>query len=170
MQTRQQPFEEASRGLGIAPGLDEDVEHNAVLVDGTPKIALHALDTDEDLVHSPFSAWPWPATSQTLGKARGEFLAAASHRLVGDDDTAFCQDQLDIALAEAEHVVQPYGVTDDLGGEPLAVMGVGWRLHASVSSPPGTLVAPVTSVDEARHPERENRRGCGAFRVCISRG
>jgi hypothetical protein len=32
LQTCQQPFEEARRRLGIAPGLDEDVEHDAVLI------------------------------------------------------------------------------------------------------------------------------------------
>jgi len=33
--------------------------------------------------------------------------------------------------AEAEHVVEPDGVADDLGWEPMAVVGVGWRLHAA---------------------------------------
>ena len=32
--------------------------------------------------------------------------------------------------AEAEHVVQPDSVADDLGGEPVAVVGIRWRLHA----------------------------------------
>jgi hypothetical protein len=30
-------------------------------------------------------------------------------------------------------VVQPDSVADDLGGEPVAVVGIGWRLHAAVS-------------------------------------
>ena len=77
-------------------------------------------------------------------KARGEFLAPASHRLVGDDDTAFCQDQLDIAQTEAEHVVQPDGVADDLGREPMAVVGVGWRRHATVSPTSGLLPGLIT--------------------------
>jgi hypothetical protein len=49
---------------------------------------LDALDADEDLVNMPFVAWLWPAASQTVGEAHGEFLAPASHRLVGNDDTA----------------------------------------------------------------------------------
>jgi hypothetical protein len=28
-------------------------------------------------------------------------------------------------------VVQPDSVADDLGGEPVAVVGIGWRLHAA---------------------------------------
>jgi len=35
LQARQQPSEEALRGVCIAPGLNEDVEHNAILIDGT---------------------------------------------------------------------------------------------------------------------------------------
>jgi hypothetical protein len=130
LQTLQEPFEEARRRLGIAPGLNEDVEHNAILIHGAPEIMLHALDTDEDLVHVPLVAGSWPAASQAVGETRGEFLAPASHRLVGNDDTAFSQDQLDIAQAEAEHVIQPDGVADDLGREPMAIVGVRWWRHA----------------------------------------
>jgi hypothetical protein len=41
--------EEALRGVGIAPGLNEDVKHNTILIDGAPEVVLHALDPDEDL-------------------------------------------------------------------------------------------------------------------------
>jgi hypothetical protein len=58
-------------------------------------------------------------------KLAANFLAPASHRLVGDSDTALCQDQLNVAQAEAEDVIQPDGVADDLGREPMAVVGSG---------------------------------------------
>jgi len=38
-QLLQQPFEEALGCWGISPVLDQDVEHDAVLVDGTLKVA-----------------------------------------------------------------------------------------------------------------------------------
>jgi hypothetical protein len=41
LQTRQQPFEEALCRLAIAPRLNEDIEHNAILIDGTPEAMLH---------------------------------------------------------------------------------------------------------------------------------
>jgi hypothetical protein len=47
LHTLQQPLEEALRRLGIAPGLNQDIEHNAILIDGAPEILLHALDADE---------------------------------------------------------------------------------------------------------------------------
>jgi hypothetical protein len=123
LQPPQQASKEALRCLGIAPGLNEDVEHNAILIDGAPEIVLHALDPNKDFVHVPLVAGPWPATAQAVGETRAELLAPASHRLVGDDDTTFRQDQLDIPQAEAEHVVQPHGMADDLSGEPMTVVG-----------------------------------------------
>jgi hypothetical protein len=90
---------------------------------------LHALDPDKHFVHVPLVARSWPAASQAVGKTRSKFLAPASHRLVRDDNAAFRQDQLDIAQTEAEHVVQPDSVGDDLGWEPMAVVRVRWRRH-----------------------------------------
>lgn len=41
----------------------------------------------------------------------------------------FGQQQLDIPQAQTEHVIGPDGVTDDLGGEAMAVMRVWCRSH-----------------------------------------
>ena len=107
VQTRQQPSEEALRRLGIGPGLNQDVEHRIILIDGTPEIILNALDPDKDFVHVPLVARLWPPASQAVSETADELLASASHRLVGDSDAAFRRGQVDIAQAEAEHVVQP---------------------------------------------------------------
>ena len=55
--------EEALRGVGIAPGLNEDVEHNAIVIDGAPEVMLHALDPDEDFVHVALVPWRQPAAT-----------------------------------------------------------------------------------------------------------
>src|SRR6266851_6441821 len=47
LQTLQQPLEEALGSFGVTPFLNEDIEHNAVLIHGAPKIVLHPLDPDE---------------------------------------------------------------------------------------------------------------------------
>jgi site-specific recombinase XerC len=39
------------------------------------------------------------------------------------------QCQFDVAQAEAEHVVQPHSMADDLRGEAVAVVRVGWWFH-----------------------------------------
>ena len=92
LQTLQKPPEEALYGLGIASGLNEDVEYDPSLIDGAPEIVLHALDPDEDFVHVRFVSRLWPAAAQAGGKAGRELLAPAPDRLVGDDNTAFCQE------------------------------------------------------------------------------
>jgi hypothetical protein len=79
---------------------------------------LHALNPDEHFIHVPLVPWPWSAASQAVGKTRAELLASPSHCLVGDDNAALGQDQLNIPQAEAEPIVQPDCVADNLGGEP----------------------------------------------------
>ena len=79
----------------------------------------------------PLVPWPRPAAAQALSETHAEFLAPASYRLVGDHDAALSQEQLNVPQAEAEHVVEPDGVADGLGWEPMAVVAVGWRLHAA---------------------------------------
>ena len=136
LQTSQQPFEEARRRLGIAPGLDEDVEHNAILIDGAPEIMLHALDPDEDLVHVPLVAGSWPAAAQAIRETPSEFMTPTPHRLVEDEDTTFRQNQLDFSETEAEHVIQPDGVADDLGREAVAGVGGGLGRHFTSMAQP----------------------------------
>jgi hypothetical protein len=47
----------------------------------------------------------WHMDEVFIRITRSGLIAPASHRLVGDGDTALSQDQLDIAQAEAEYVV-----------------------------------------------------------------
>jgi hypothetical protein len=48
--TFEQSFEEALGGLTISARLQEYINHFAVLIDGTPKIVLLALDLHEHLI------------------------------------------------------------------------------------------------------------------------
>jgi hypothetical protein len=74
LQTLQKLLEEALRGVGIAPGLNEDVEHNAILIDGMPEILLHASDLDEDLVHVPLVPWRGRRRRKRSAKLASNFL------------------------------------------------------------------------------------------------
>ena len=73
--TLQQPSKETFGCLGIPPWLNEDVEHDAVLIHSTPKIVLYATNPDEHLVHVPFVSWAWPATSQATREGLAKLLA-----------------------------------------------------------------------------------------------
>ena len=86
------------------------------------------------IVGRAFAAHPRPCAScRQVVADGGELLAPAPHRLVGDDDASLSQDQLNIARAEAEHVMQSGSVPDDLGREPMTIVCVGRRHHASIS-------------------------------------
>src|SRR4030088_2296983 len=69
----QQPPEKAFGGFGIPPWLNEDVEHDAVLIHGTPKIMLHSLNPDEYLVEVPLVTGSWASAAKAFGKALAEF-------------------------------------------------------------------------------------------------
>jgi hypothetical protein len=66
LQALQQPLEETLRRLRVAAALNEDVEHDAVLIHGTPEIMLLALDPDEHLVQVPYVDGPLPARCYLL--------------------------------------------------------------------------------------------------------
>ena len=96
LQTLQQSLEEPLCSVGVAPRLDKDIQHNAILIDGAPKIMLHTQDPDEHLIEVPLISGSWSTTSQTIGEIRPEFLPPAPYRLVGDVDATLCQEQLTI--------------------------------------------------------------------------
>ena len=131
LQALQQPAEEVLGSLGIAPILNKDVEDNAVLIDGTPEIARHPLDPDEHFIHVPLVPGPGSVAAQAIAETLAEFLAPPPHCLIGDHDAPLGQEQLNVTQAEAEHVIQPHSMADELGREAMAVVRVGWRLHAT---------------------------------------
>jgi hypothetical protein len=57
--------------------------------------------------------------------------AEVAETLLGDHDASLRQKPLDVAQAEAEHVIQPHGMADDLCREMVAVLRVRWQLHAA---------------------------------------
>jgi len=127
----QQAPKEAFGCLGIPPWLNEDVEHDAILIHGTPKIVLHALNPDEHLIKVPLVTGLWTTAAQAIGKALAELLAPAPNGLIGDNDATLRQQEFNISKAEAERVIQPDGMADDLSGKAMAVVRVGWALHAA---------------------------------------
>jgi hypothetical protein len=108
-----------------------DGQRNAILIDCAPEIVLLTMDPNEHLVHVPLVSWSWPAAAQAVDETRTEFLAPAPDRLIGNDNATLSQEQLDIPQTEAEDAVQPDRMADDLSGEPMTIVRVGWRLHAA---------------------------------------
>ena len=96
LQALQQTLEEPLGGFPITPLLDQSIENDTILIHGTPQIMLNGLDPDEYLVEVPLVAWPGTPAPGAISKALAKFLAPASHRLVGNDDAALSQRQLNV--------------------------------------------------------------------------
>jgi hypothetical protein len=113
-QTLEQPTEEPLGRRGVAPGLDQDVQHIAVLVNRPPQVADLSPDGDEHLVEVPLISRTGPATAQLVGIGLAELATPLPDRLVGHHNPAFQHHLLDLTEAEREPVIQPDTVADDL--------------------------------------------------------
>src|SRR3954471_1767883 len=98
-------------------------------VDRPSEVVELAADADEHLVQVPLVAWAGTALLERAGERPPEPQARGAYALVAHDDAALGQDRLDLAQAQAEAVVEPDGVGDDLGREAEAAVRVGGRPH-----------------------------------------
>jgi hypothetical protein len=98
----------------IGSSADENIENEAVLVDGTPEPMLLAGEADDDLIEVPFVATARRSPTDAVGEFLAEFEAPLPDRLVRQRDAADSQHLLDHAQAQREPKIQPYRAADDL--------------------------------------------------------
>jgi len=87
---------------------------------------------------------PGPEPSSVVGP-KGQ--APLSGRLVGGRNPALCEEILHVSETEIESVVQPNGMTDDLGREPVS----------SVARHPDTVPGPPSSWQNPREARLSRR-------------
>src|SRR3954447_6531740 len=75
----------------FASALNQDVEHDAGLVHGSPKPMLYPGNFEHDLVQMPFVANPRKAATDLVGKRLAELARPLSDGFVADDDAAGSQ-------------------------------------------------------------------------------
>ena len=118
-----QQLPKESNGCSPIPvRLHEDVQDVTVLVHCAPQILLATLDRDEHLVEIPGVSHPTAPAPQLPGVDRTEPLAPLPNRLVGDRYASLRKEIFSIAEAEAESIVEPDRVADDVGRESLSVI------------------------------------------------
>ena len=115
-QPMQQALEETLGGCPVPPILYQDVEHDPVLVHRAPQIVQHAPDADEQGARyvraaTAAGAVSWRTPHRTSSTKAECFRGSLRCRVD--------QDKLDVAQAEAEDVIQPDGMADDLGRNPM---------------------------------------------------
>src|SRR5438552_17349849 len=125
----QQSSKESFRGALITARLNQDVDHVAVLIHGTPEILLLAVDSNEDLVQVPSIAEAALTPPQFSGIVRTELLTPESNRFIRDDDSAFGEKVLDVTEDQAETMVNPDGLADDFWRETITVIARPVALH-----------------------------------------
>jgi|SRR5215468_7360158 len=84
----------------------------------------------------PFVANPRQLTTDPVGELLAKFARPLPHRFVADDNAAGGQQLLDHTQPEREPKIQPDGVADDLGREPIpGVAGASGCRHPPDYSP-----------------------------------
>jgi hypothetical protein len=117
----QQSSKKSFRGALITARLNQNVDHVAVLIHGTPEILLLAVDSNEDFVQVPNIAEAALTPLQSSGVLRSELLTPESNRFIRDDDSAFGEKILD-SEAQAETMINPDGIADDFWRETMTVI------------------------------------------------
>src|SRR5215210_1410631 len=127
----QQLAQQALGGPLVPPLLDENVEHNPILVDRPPEPVLLAADHQAHLIEVPFIARTGQPTPDLVGEALAELARPLPDGLMAHVNTAGRQHLFDHAQAERKAEIEPDGVADDLAWKAVAgVGGLGCGCHA----------------------------------------
>src|SRR6266498_5669488 len=108
--------------MRITSRLDQDVQHNAVLVNRSPQPVATTTNTKRHLVEMPFVARSSSAPTQLVNEGGSELSAPAADGFITDLDAALGQEILDVTQAEVETVVEPDGVGDDFSWEAVTAI------------------------------------------------
>src|SRR5512132_4201270 len=94
----------------------------AVLIDGTPEIVALAFDRQTHLIQVLFVPGSRASAPELIGILLPELPAPLADRFIRDDDAACKQQFFNIAVAQAEPVVQPNPMADDLSWETMVLV------------------------------------------------
>jgi hypothetical protein len=114
------PMQEALSGYLIASLLDQDVQNDSALVDGSPQPVAFATDLEGNFVQMPLVAGSRSSPAPPGCEGSPKLGAPLTDGLMADDDPAFGEEILHVTKAEMKAKVDPDGVSDDLGREAVA--------------------------------------------------
>src|SRR4051794_728870 len=119
----QQLPEQAFGGPLVPPLLDENVEHDPILVDRAPEPMLRSPDHQAHFVEVPLVSRVWQLAADLVGERLAELARPLAHGFMAHVDAAGGQHLFHHAQAQRKAEVQPHGVADNLARK--AVAGVG---------------------------------------------
>ena len=127
--TAQQSVKESLGCTLIAARLQQNIDDVAVLIHGTQKILLLAVDPDEEFVQMPAITEATLFLLKTSGVVGSEFSAPSPDGFLRNNDSAFGQKIFNITEAQTEAMIDPHGVTDDFRRETVSVVMGSGALH-----------------------------------------
>jgi hypothetical protein len=120
----QQPFEKACCSKSISPGLQKNINHLTILINGPPKIALLAVYLHEDFVDVEGVTESSVPLLQSTCVFGSELDAPEADRFPSDYDPTLSQEIFDIPVAQVEAIVEPDSVGNDTRRESVAFVGI----------------------------------------------
>jgi hypothetical protein len=126
------PHQSTKEQLGctlIAPRLQQNIDDVTVLIHGTPKIMLPAIDFHEDFVQIPDITEASLFLLQTPCIIRSEFPAPSPDGFVGNNNTALGQKIFHITEAQTKAMVDPHRIADDFWGKTVSVVTGSGAFH-----------------------------------------
>jgi len=106
----------------VSLALDQNIQNVTILIDSTPQIVNAAIDLEEYFIKMPLVSGPGRFSAQVVSIGLSEFKAPFSDSLIAESDTAHREHLFNIAEAQGEAEIQPYGMTDDLGRKAMAMV------------------------------------------------
>lgn len=131
----EQLTQQAFRGDLVTLALDQNVQHDPVLIHCPPEPVLYPGNLHRDFVKVPLITSLRQPTADLIGEGLTELQPPLPYAFVADDDAASSEDLIDMAQTERKAEIQPDGEADDLSWE--AVTGVA-RWGQAWSSGPAT--------------------------------
>ena len=132
--TAQQSAKEPLGCTLIAARLQQNINDITILIHGTPKILLLAVDSHEEFIQIPGITEASLFLLKTSGIVGSEFPAPLPYGFVRNNYSAFGQKIFNITEAQTEAMIDPYGVADDFRRETVSVVtGLGALHEMSLS-------------------------------------
>ena len=80
--------EQALRGPLVSSALNQDIKHDAVLIDGAPQPMFRTGNGNHDLIQVPFIARVWQLAADLVGEVLAELARPLAHGFMAHDDAA----------------------------------------------------------------------------------
>jgi hypothetical protein len=106
----------------VPPGLDQHIKNFALGIHGTPEVNQATIDLEIDFVQMPGRMRLRPAFAKIGRDLGSKMVHPAAHRLIGNHDSAFHQQILNVAEAKGEPDIKPDRLLDNLGREAVAAI------------------------------------------------